>query len=69
MVQVTELDSSLRAEQLTLKRSLLFAKNVPLAHFLNALSLLRFKSLGFIYTKKKPVNISLLVSNGAGNRT
>jgi hypothetical protein len=45
MVEVTGLDSSLRAEQLTLKRSLLLAKNVPLAHFLYAHSLLRFKSL------------------------
>ena len=53
MVEVTGLDSSLRDEQLTLKRSLLLAKNVPLAHFLYAHSLLRFKSLNFIYTKRK----------------
>ena len=56
MVEVTGLDLPLRVKQLSLSRSLLLAKNVPPAHFLNALSLLRFKSQNFIYTKKKPVN-------------
>ena len=53
MSRQQDLTRHLCDEQLTLKRSLLLAKNVPLAHFLYAHSLLRFKSLNFIYTKRK----------------
>ena len=44
LVRVMGLDLSLRANQLTLMRSLLLAKNVPPAHFLYAHSPLGFKS-------------------------